>query len=107
MQWRVLSRPVARVAWPQGTPLPSDKLARHRQNPASLNVMMELAISDLTRGLGVVRRFDPSLLVDMRWFELDPDEEGLTAAWISDGRIEDPFELTPSEVIALSLYEAA
>lgn len=64
-------------------------------------------MSDLTRGIGVVRRFDPSLFVDMRWFELDPDDEALTASWLSDGRIEDPYELTPSEVIALSLHEAA
>lgn len=64
-------------------------------------------MSDLTRTIGVIRRFDPSLFVELRWFELDLDEEALTASWISDGRIEDPYELTPSEVIALSLHEAA
>ena len=55
---------------------------------------------DLTRGLRP-RRFDPALLVDCLWAEQDPDEEALRASWLSDGVIEQPYELTTSQVISL------
>ena len=57
-------------------------------------------MNDLTRGLNG-RRYDTALLVEIAWFQLDEDDEALTASWISDGRIETPYELTPSEVIEI------
>jgi hypothetical protein len=64
--------------------------------------MVEAAMHDLTRSLRS-RRFDPALLVDLAWFDDDPDDEAFGAAWLSDGVIEQPYELTTSQVI--SLYE--
>ncbi|CAN5757333.1 hypothetical protein BH11MYX2_BH11MYX2_23270 [soil metagenome] len=55
---------------------------------------------DLTRTLRP-RQFDPVLLVEMLWSENDPDGEALRASWLSDGVIEQPYELTTSQVISL------
>jgi len=64
---------------------------------------------DLTRDLaGFHRRVDPPELdVEIELVSDDPDGQALTADWIlfggelSDGRIEQPYELTPSMAIAL------
>jgi len=74
--------------------------------------MMEISMLDLTRGLGAHRhhRFDPSFLeVEIQMVDADPDDEAFAEAWfrrgedISDGRIDEPYEVSPSEVIALAI----
>lgn len=57
-------------------------------------------MEDLTRDLRN-RRYDRAMLVEIAWFILDDDDAALSASWVSDGRIEEPYELTPSEVIAI------
>lgn len=81
-------------------------------------VMMEISMVDLTRGLTGFphHRFDPSCLeVEIQVVdadadsESDPDDEAFADAWfrvgdeLSDGRIDEPFELSPSEVITLAI----
>lgn len=61
--------------------------------------MFEAAMNDLTRHIRP--RFDHAQLVEIGWFILDDDDEAFISSWESDGRIEDPYELTPSEVIAI------
>ncbi len=61
--------------------------------------MLEAAMNDLTRHLKP--RFDPAQLVEIGWFILDDDDEAFISSWESDGRVEEPYELTPSEVIAI------
>ncbi|MFN0253325.1 MAG: hypothetical protein ACKV2T_41020 [Kofleriaceae bacterium] len=61
--------------------------------------MLEAAIGDLTRNLGP--RFDPVHLVEIGWFILDDDDEAFISSWESDGRVDQPYELTPSEVIEI------
>lgn len=56
-------------------------------------------MEDLTRHLKP--RFDPAYLVEIGWFILDDDDEAFTSAWESNGVIEQPYELTQSEVIAI------
>jgi len=74
--------------------------------------MMELSMFDLTRGLPgfpmSVR--DPSWLeVEIQVVAMDADDEAFAEAWfcqgddVSDGRIDEAFELSPSEVIALAV----
>jgi hypothetical protein len=61
--------------------------------------MLEAAMNDLTRH--IKPRFDPSHLVEIGWFILDDDDEAFISSWESDGRVEQAYELTPSEVIAI------
>lgn len=66
--------------------------------------MMEASMLDLTRGLAGFphRLFDMSALeVDIEVVGLDPDDEAF--AEHSDGRIEEPYELSPSQVITLAV----
>jgi hypothetical protein len=74
--------------------------------------MMEVSMFDLTRGLkGFPHHlFDLAALeVEIQVMHLDPDDEAFADAWfrigddISDGRIDEPYELSPSEVIALAI----
>ena len=83
-------------------------------------VMMEISMVDLTRGLTGFphHRFDLSCLeVEIQVVDADsdpdpdpdPDDEAFAEAWfrvgdqLSDGRIDEPFELSPSEVITLAI----
>jgi hypothetical protein len=61
--------------------------------------MFEAAMDDLTRHLKP--RFNAAQLVEIGWFILDDDDEAFISSWESDGRIEAPYELTPSEVISI------
>jgi hypothetical protein len=74
--------------------------------------MMELSMFDLTRGLpGFPQSLrDPSWLeVEIQMVDMDADDEAFAEAWfrrgdeISDGRIDEPYELSPSEVIAVAV----
>ncbi len=67
---------------------------------------------DLTRGLtGFAHHlFDlSSLEVEIQLVAADPDDEAFAEAWfrigddISDGRIDEPYELSPSEVMAVRI----
>jgi hypothetical protein len=60
--------------------------------------MLEAAMDDLTRHLR--QRYSATHLVEINWFILD-DDDAAFSSWESDGRIEEPYELTPSEVIAI------
>lgn len=62
--------------------------------------MFEAAMEDLTRHMRP-RYFSAAHLVEINWFILDDDDAALSSSWESDGRIEDPYELTPSEVISI------
>lgn len=61
--------------------------------------MFEAAMNDLTRHL--MSRLDHAQLVEIGWFILDDDDEALISSWESDGRVDAPYELTPSEVISI------
>jgi hypothetical protein len=72
--------------------------------------MTEASMLDLTRGLPGFshRQFDSTFLeVEIQMVDVDPDDEAFAEAWFrhgddySDGRIDEPFELAPSEVITL------
>lgn len=67
---------------------------------------------DLTRGLTGFphHRFDLSCLeVEIQVLDADSDDDAFAEAWfrvgedLSDGRIDEPFELSPSEVITLAI----
>lgn len=73
--------------------------------------MLEISMLDLTRGLPGFphHRLDPTMLeVEIQMVELDPDDEAFSESWfrrgddISDGRVDEPYELSPSEVIHLA-----
>ncbi len=61
--------------------------------------MLEAAMNDLTRHL--MPRLDPAHLVEIGWFILDDDDQAFISSWESDGVVESPYELTPSEVISI------
>jgi hypothetical protein len=61
--------------------------------------MLEAAMGDLARNLSP--RFDAVHLVEIGWFILDDDDEAFISSWESDGRVDKPYELTPSEVIEI------
>jgi hypothetical protein len=74
--------------------------------------MLEISMLDLTRGLtGFPHHLlDPAMLeVEIQMVDVDPDDEAFSESWfrrgddISDGRIDEPYELSPSEVIALAI----
>ena len=73
--------------------------------------MMEISMLDLTRGLGARHhRFDPSFLeVEIQMVDADPDDDAFAEAWfrrgeaLSDGTIDEPYELSPSEVISVAI----
>ncbi len=74
--------------------------------------MMEISMVDLTRGLTGFphHRFDLSCLeVEIQVLDADSDDDAFAEAWfrvgedLSDGRIDEPFELSPSEVITLAI----
>ena len=67
---------------------------------------------DLTRGLRFPhRRLDPALLeveIEIQVVVDDPDDEAFADTWfradtVSDGRVDEAYELSPSEVIALAV----
>ena len=65
--------------------------------------MLEVAMSDLTRSLRS-RDVGPTLFVG--WLAApDADDQALGASWESDGCVEAPYEMSPSEVIMLALHE--
>jgi hypothetical protein len=77
-----------------------------------MEAMMEISMLDLTRGLAGFPHhlFDPSSLeVEIQVVNADPDDEAFADAWfrigddLSDGRIDEPYELSPSEVITLAI----
>ncbi len=74
--------------------------------------MLEISMLDLTRGLtGFPHHlFDPTMLeVEIQMVDVDLDDEAFAESWfrrgdeISDGRIDEPYELSPSEVITLAI----
>lgn len=74
--------------------------------------MLEISMLDLTRGLtGFPHHLlDPTMLeVEIQLVDQDPDDEAFAEAWfrrgddISDGVIDEPYELSPSEVITLAI----
>ncbi len=63
--------------------------------------MLEAAMEDLTRNLGPRGELSPAYLVEIGWFILDDDNKAFVSTWDSDGVVDQPYELTPSEVIAI------
>ncbi len=77
-----------------------------------METMLEISMLDLTRGLtGFPHHLlDPTMLeVEIQMVDNDPDDEAFADSWfrrgdeISDGRIDEPYELSPSEVITLAI----
>jgi len=70
--------------------------------------MLEISMLDLTRGLPGFRPHLRDLEVEIQMVDEDPDDEAFAETWfrrgddISDGVIDEPYELSPSEVITLA-----